>query len=224
MRENLTQAIEDYIKVIYELTRNGDRATTNQLAERLDITPASVTGMLKNMAAVNPPLVEYQKYHGVLLSPYGEKVALEVLRHHRLLEMFLHQVLGYEWDEVHVEADRLEHVISEDLEERIAAALGNPAHDPHGDPIPTRDLRMPDSPSKTLFDLSPGQRAVVHRVGSDDPNLLRHLANLGIIPQANLTVIEFSPFDENLTMQVDGKTQLAVLGSKITRAVFVEII
>ena len=223
MPENLTQAEEDYIKAIYRLTRGGQRATTNQLAEHLGITAASVTGMLKTLASAHPPLVDYQKHHGVLLTPYGEKVALEVLRHHRLLEMFLHQVLGYEWDEVHLEADRLEHVISEEFEERMAAALGNPEHDPHGDPIPSRDLLMPDTPSLTLFDLRPGQRAVVHRVESADPDLLRHLAELGIVPQVSVEVTAFSVFDENLTLQVSSRPHPVVLGPKITRSVFVEI-
>jgi DtxR family Mn-dependent transcriptional regulator len=224
MRENLTQAVEDYIKAIFQLTRDGERASTNQLAETLDITAASVTGMLKTLSAAHPPLVEYQKHHGALLTPYGEKVALEVLRHHRLLEMFLHQVLGYDWDEVHMEADRLEHVISEEFEERMAAALGNPEHDPHGDPIPTRDLLMPETPSLTLYHLRPGQRAVVHRVVSVDPDLLRHLAELGIVPLAALEVTAFSPFDENLTLQVSTKPHPVVLGPKISRSVFVEII
>jgi DtxR family transcriptional regulator, Mn-dependent transcriptional regulator len=222
MREQLTQAIEDYIKAIYALTREGERATTNLLADRLGITAASVTGMLKTLASSHPPLVEYQKHRGVLLTPHGEKVALEVLRHHRLLEMFLHQVLGYDWDEVHAEADRLEHVISEEFEERMAVALGNPEHDPHGDPIPSRDLRMPDSPSQTLFGLKAGQRAVVHRVVSGDPEILRHLGELGIVPQASLEVVAFSPFDENLVLQVDSQPERIVLGPRLTRSIFVE--
>jgi len=223
MRENLTQAVEDYIKAIFQLTRDGERATTNQMADELGITAASVTGMLKTLASAHPPLVDYQKHHGALLTPYGEKVALEVLRHHRLLEMFLHQVLGYEWDEVHAEADRLEHVISEEFEERMAATLGNPEHDPHGDPIPTRDLLMPATPTLKLYDLRPGQHAVVRRVVSTDPDLLRHLGELGIVPEAVVEVTAYSSFDENLTLQVSAKPHPVVLGPKITRSVFVEI-
>jgi DtxR family transcriptional regulator, Mn-dependent transcriptional regulator len=222
MRVNLTQAIEDYLKTIYELTTGGERAATNQIAEKLGVTAASVTGMLKTLAETRPPLVDYQKHRGVVLSAQGEKVALEIVRHHRLLEMFLHQVLGYEWDEVHAEADRLEHVISEQFEERMAAALGDPAHDPHGEPIPSRDLEMPKTPTLPLFDLRPGQTAVVRRVASSNPELLRHLADLGIIPLAELTVGAFSPYDENMTLQIHGKDQPIVLGPKITRAVFVE--
>ncbi len=143
MRTNLTQTIEDYLKSIYELTRSGQRASTNQLALYLGVTPASVSEMIKKLAESQPSLVDYQKHHGVILTQDGERIALEILRHHRLLEMYLHQVLGYGWDEVHDEADRLEHVISEEFEERIAQALGNPQRDPHGDPIPTRDFQLP---------------------------------------------------------------------------------
>ncbi|HEY4718118.1 MAG TPA: metal-dependent transcriptional regulator, partial [Anaerolineales bacterium] len=115
-RETLSQSIEDYLKAVYELTRGEGRASTNALAEYLNIAPASVTGMLQKLAATEPALLEYQKHHGVRLTPAGEKVALETIRHHRLLELFLHQMLGYEWDQVHEEADRLEHVISEQFE------------------------------------------------------------------------------------------------------------
>ena len=120
MRKNLTKVIEDYLKKIYELTQSDERATTNQIAERMGVTPASVTNMIQKLSASVPPLLEYRKHHGVKLTAEGERDALEIIRHHRLLEMFLHQILGYSWDEVHEEADRLEHVISEEMEERIA--------------------------------------------------------------------------------------------------------
>lgn len=223
MHTQMTQSIEDYLKAIYACTAEGERATTNQLAERLGVTAASVTGMLQKLTATHPPLVDYQKHRGVLLTPDGEKVALEVLRHHRLLEVFLYQVLGYDWDEVHAEADRLEHVISEEFEERLALTLGNPQHDPHGDPIPSRELHMPDTPSLTLFDLRPGQFAVVHRVESADPDLLRYLGGLGIIPQAVLEALAFSPFDENLTLAVEGRPGKVVLGPRLTKAIFIEL-
>ena len=164
MRENLTHAIEDYLKAIYKLQRIHKKATTNLLAERLDIKPASVTGMIKKLAATDPPLVEYQRHRGVQLTPDGEKIALEILRHHRLLELYLHQILGFSWDKVHEEADRLEHVISEEFEERIAAVLGDPQHDPHGDPIPTQELSLPPSSSLPLSRLQPGDRAKIQRV------------------------------------------------------------
>jgi DtxR family Mn-dependent transcriptional regulator len=223
MSPNLTQAIEDYIRAIYDLTADGGRAATNQLAEKLGVAAASVTGMLNTLAGLNPPLVDYQKHHGVQLTPDGKKVALEIVRHHRLLEAFLHQVLGYAWDEVHAEADRLEHVISEQFEERMAAALGDPSHDPHGEPIPTRELQMPETSVLALADLRPGQSAVVRRVASSDPELLRYLGELGIIPQAEVKVLEFSPYDENLTVLVHAKEKAAVLGTKITRVIFVTV-
>ena len=221
-RENLTQAVEDYLKSIYEITQDDGRASTNRIAERMGVTPASVTGMLKRMAANEPPLLEYQKHHGVELTPEGEKAALEVIRHHRLLELFLHETLGYAWDEVHEEADRLEHVISEDLEDRIARALGDPQHDPHGDPIPNRDLRLPLETAVPLYALRAGQRGIVHRVGNDDPELLRHLQSIGVVPQASLTVLDYSSFDGNLRFQVGD--HVFVLGPMVTQQIFVEVV
>ena len=223
MRENLTRVIEDYLKSIYELTRSNDRATTNQIAERMGVTPASVTNMIQKLAATDPPLLDYRKHHGVQLTPEGEKEAIEIIRHHRLLEMFLHQTLGYSWDEVHEEADRLEHVISEEMEERIAVSLGNPQHDPHGDPIPSRDLHMPKSTGVTLSQLRPPQEAQVKRVSDSDPDLLRYLSGMGIKPAAYLIVLDYSPFDNNLQVQVAGENEPVVLGSRVTSQVFVEI-
>lgn len=224
MRENLTQSIEDYLKAIYEISSAHGRASTNQIAEDLEVTPASVTAMLKKLAGTQPPLVEYQKHRGVVLTAAGEKVALEIVRHHRLLEMFLHQMLGYEWDEVHAEADRLEHVISEEFEERIARAMGDPRHDPHGDPIPSRDLRMPlDAATTLLSELRAGQKATVQRVRDTDPELLRYLSERGLIPKARVKILDYSPFDENLSLQVSGQDQPIVLGPRITQLIFVEV-
>lgn len=221
MRENLTHTIEDYLKVIFELTMTEGRATTKQIAERMGVKPASVTGMIKRLASSEPPLVEYRKHRGVLLTPEGSKVALEIIRHHRLLELFLHKTLGYTWDEVHAEADRLEHVISEDMEERIALALGNPQHDPHGEPIPTRDLRLPVRSTHSLNDLRPGQRAVIQRVEDDDPDLLRYLFDIGLTPKACISVLNYSAFDGNLQIEVGD--QVLVLGPSVTQQIFVEV-
>ena len=171
MDANLTHAIEDYLKVIYDISATRGRASTSQIAAVLEVKPASVTGMIQKLAAVTPPLVEYQKHHGVILTSEGELVALEVIRHHRLLETFLHETLGYDWDKVDAEADRLEHVISEEFEERIAQALGDPTHDPHGDPIPTRELKMPTQSTTRLKDLRSGQQAIIKRVRDTDPEL-----------------------------------------------------
>lgn len=223
MRENLTRVIEDYLKTIYDLTVSSERATTNQIAERMGVTPASVTNMIQKLSNTHPPLLDYRKHRGVKLSPEGEKVALEIIRHHRLLEMFLQQTLGYSWDEVHEEADRLEHVISEEMEERIAMSLGDPLLDPHGDPIPTRDLKLPESSEVTLSQLRPTQEALVHRVRDSDPELLRYLSELGIIPEARLKILDYSPFDNNLQVKMEGQEESVVLGPRVTSQVFVEI-
>ena len=224
MRENLTRVIEDYLKTIYDLTAGGERASTNQIAERMDVTPASVTNMIQKLAEAQPPLLDYRKHRGVKLTPEGEKVALEIIRHHRLLEMFLHQTLGYSWDEVHDEADRLEHVISEELEERIASSLGDPQHDPHGDPIPTRDLHLPESSEVSLRQLRPVQKAQVKRVRDSDPELLRYLSEMGVKPEARLQILDYSPFDNNLRVQIEGESKSVVLGPMVTNQVFVEIV
>lgn len=221
-REPLSQSIEDYIKAVYELTRHEERASTNALAGYLGVAPASVTGMLQKLADTNPPLLDYMKHRGVQLTPEGEKVALETIRHHRLLELFLHQILGYEWDEVHEEADRLEHVISEQFEERIAAALGDPNHDPHGDPIPRADLSLPESPETLLSTLRPGERATVMRVRDTLPELLRHLSEQGVVPGAEIRVTDYSEFDGNLHLQVNEGGEEIVLGPRVTKQIFVE--
>ena len=221
MEKAWTDSIEDYLKVIFELTSKGDRATTNRLAERLSVTPASVTGMVQKLAETEPPLLEYRKHRGVVLTEHGRKVALQTIRHHRLIEMFLHQILEFPWDEVHEEADRLEHVISEKMEERIAQVLGDPTHDPHGDPIPTRDLKIPPSTSVRLSELRAGQRAVVQRVRDSNPALLRYLMELGLHPAAQVHVQDYSPFDENLTLKVEGQPDPVVLGPRVTHQVYV---
>jgi DtxR family Mn-dependent transcriptional regulator len=221
MRKELTPAIQDYLKAIYEICSREPRATTSEIAAALGVKPASVTGMAQKLAAFDPPLVDYQKHRGVALTDAGEKVALETMRHHRLVEMFLHRTLGYSWDEVHEEAERLEHVISEDIEERIAEALGHPTHDPHGDPIPSRDLEMPVSQQVMLSELRPGQRTIVERVRDDDPELLRYLSELGVRPGIELEVLGYSPFDDNLVLQIEGQAEPVVLGMGVTTQVFV---
>lgn len=222
MRENLTHAIEDYLKTIYDLTLVEGRATTSRIAERLEITPASVTGMVQKLAAHDPPLVTYRKHRGVTLTPEGEKVAIEIIRHHRLLELYLHETMGYTWDEVHAEADRLEHVISEEFEDRMAEALGHPKHDPHGDPIPSRDLKLPHPTTIPLEELRPGERGVVRRVRDDNPELLRYLSDIQLTPKARFEVVDYSPFDGNLHLEIEGQEGTIVLGPRVTRRIFVE--
>ncbi len=212
-------SIQDYLKRIYELTEGGTSASTNDLARELNIKPASVTGMIQKLAADKPALVEYQKHQGVTLTKDGKRAALEVIRHHRLLETWLVQTLGYSWDEVHEEAEKLEHVISEDFERRIAAALGHPTRDPHGELIPTEDLKMPLENSTPLSSLRPEQSGTLKCVKAADTKLLRHLEGLGLIPGAEIEVTDYSPFDHNLTIKVGQKT--TVLGLSITRKIFI---
>jgi len=224
MKTAVTHAIEDYLKAIYDLTLSQERASTNQISDALVVKPASVTGMIQKLSVSEPPLVDYQKHHGVALTQAGEKVALETIRHHRLLETFLHETLGFDWDTVHNEADRLEHVISEEFEERIAQALGDPTHDPHGDPIPTRDLQMPSQASTRLCDLRPGQQALVQRVPDTNPELLRYLGDHGIVPGTCIEVLAYSAFDDNLTIRVQNHSEARILGIRITRQIFAKVI
>lgn len=214
-----TQSAQDYLKHIYELTECGQPASTNDLARELQVKPASVTGMIQKLANEKPALVEYQKHQGVTLTASGKKAALEVIRHHRLLEAWLVQTLNYSWDEVHEEAERMEHAVSVDLIQRIADALGNPSRDPHGELIPTADLKMPVDDSAPLSSLRPSQSATIQRVSAQDVNLLRHLTELGLVPNVELEVTAYSAFDNNITIKVGRKSH--VLGLNITTKIFV---
>src|SRR5580693_3628729 len=189
-----TSAIEDYTKAIYALeSRDGDAVSTNALAERLGVTAASASGMVKRMGELG--LVEHIPYRGVTLTEAGRRVALEVIRHHRLLELYLVKSLGVPWDRVHAEAEVLEHVLSEELEELISAKLGDPTHDPHGDPIPTRDLTIDERKTESLQSLKTGARGVFTRISDSDPEMLRFLAERGIAPGDRLEVVDKQPFD-----------------------------
>jgi DtxR family Mn-dependent transcriptional regulator len=198
-----SEAVEDYAKAIHALQqRDGAPVSTSALAERLGVSPGSVTAMLKRMGEMG--LVEHEPYHGVTLTGPGERVALEVIRHHRLLEAYLAEALGMPWDRVHDEAEVLEHYISEELEERMAAALGDPAVDPHGDPIPDRELAVAPAEGTPLAGLRPGDSGVFARVSDSDPGMLRYLADRGIRPGAKLEVRERQPFGGPLTVDVEG--------------------
>jgi len=206
--------VQDYAKAIYSLETRDGTVSTTALAERLDVRPASVSGMLRKLAVLG--LVEHEPYRGVRLTERGRLVALEVIRHHRLLELFLVESLGMSWDEVHAEAEVLEHVLSEDLEDLIAAKLGDPTLDPHGDPIPSRELTIADDQARALYDLEPGRRVTFVRVSDADPEMLRFLAERGIVPGARLEVIERQPFDGPLYARAgDG---VHVLGATLARA------
>lgn len=221
----ISEAIQNYLKTIYELQQEMGKVSTNALAEKLGVAPASVTGMIKKLAEERPRLVNYERHHGVSLTPAGQKIALEVIRHHRLIELYLHQALGYSWDQVDAEAEKLEHVISEDFEDRIDALLGQPAFDPHGDPIPTKNGEMPRPDHPRLSELSAGQTGRVSRVRDDDPALLRYLAELGIIPDATLIVDGKAPFGETLSVRVGASSDSPshTLGKQVTDQVFVEV-
>jgi DtxR family Mn-dependent transcriptional regulator len=223
MISNISPATQDYLKVIYDLSEESGRATTSEIADSLEVKPASVTGMLQKMAKEDPPLVDYKKHRGVTLTCEGKKAALEIMRHHRLLESFLHEVLGYSWDEVHIEAERLEHVISEDMERRMAAVLGNPSRDPHGQPIPDQNLEISPNDDLPMNKLRPGQLAIIRRVEDNDPKLLRYLANLGLLPGAKITTVAYVPFDQTLRVQIGEHEDTAVLGPSITGEIYVEL-
>jgi DtxR family transcriptional regulator, Mn-dependent transcriptional regulator len=198
----LTDAIQDYVKEIYKLEAGGQRATTSALAERLEISAPSVTSMLKKLASLG--LVKHERYHGATLTDRGERVALEVIRHHRLLEQYLVETLGLPIDAVHAEADRLEHALSEELEAHIDRTLGFPTSDPHGDPIPGPDLKLAPSTSTPLSTLAAGAKATVSRVPDGDGELLRYLAKLKLTPGSRLEVRESAPFDGPVTVRVGG--------------------
>jgi DtxR family transcriptional regulator, Mn-dependent transcriptional regulator len=210
-----TEAIEDYAKEIYALARRSEGPVgTTDLAERLGVTPASATAMLKRLDEMG--LVRHQPYRGVVLTRAGEKIALEVIRHHRLLESYLSEALGMPWDRVHDEAEVLEHYISEELEELMAEKLGEPSHDPHGDPIPGRDLApLNDEGSRPLEALEAGESATFARVSDSDPSMLRYLAERGIRPGVVLTVTGRQPFGGPLLIDVEGREH--ALGGELVR-------
>jgi len=216
----LSQAVEDYIKSIYILDAESESeggVSTTRIAEALGVSSASVTNMIKKLAGMG--LVEYESYRGANLTDTGEKVALEIIRHHRLLELYLKEVMGYSWDEVHAEAEKLEHHISERFEERIAELLDHPTHDPHGDPIPSKDGVMPEMARRSLAEVKQDETVIIGRVTDQDPELLRYLEKLGLIPGAEVKVVEKAPFDGPITLHVDGTQQ--VIANRVATNLFV---
>jgi DtxR family Mn-dependent transcriptional regulator len=201
-KPDLSIAIQDYLKEIYKLQSEGGRATTTAIARRMGVAPSSVTSMLKKLAALG--LVEHAPYRGVELSEAGTQIALEVIRHHRLLEQYLAETLGLGIDAVHAEADRLEHVISEELEARIDEQLGYPTHDPHGDPIPDAGLNVDRTALRSLEALAPGEEATVRRIPDGDAELLRYLAGLMLVPGRKVVMRRSEPFGGPLTVDVAG--------------------
>jgi len=210
-----SQAVQDYAKAIWSLGRRGEGpVSTSALADRLDVSAASASAMVKRLEALG--LVRREPYRGVELSPAGERVALEVLRHHRLLELYLAEALGMPWDRVHDEAEVLEHAISPELSELIAEKLGNPTVDPHGDPIPGLDGEIDEGPTRALRELEPGQRGVFARVSDSDPDMLRWLSEHGIDRGAELEVIERERFGSGLTVRAGGREH--ALGERLANA------
>lgn len=212
--------MEDYCKAIFTLqSRTQAPVSTNALAERLSITPGSVSAMVRRLGELG--LTEHVPYRGVTLTGEGRSIALEVIRHHRLIELFLAETLDMPWDRVHAEAEVLEHVISEDLERLIAQKLGDPTIDPHGDPIPTAELVLDERSTHSLDTLQEGQLGVFVRVSDSDPEMLRYLSKRGIAPGSRLQVIERQPFDGPLLVSFDGRRQ--AIGGGLARAMRVQI-
>ena len=212
-----TEAVEDYLKTIYLVETEQEAVTTVELAARMKISAPSVTGMLKKLAELK--LVKHEPYHGVVLTAAGRKIALEVIRHHRLLELYLAEALGYSWDKVHDEAEKLEHHISEEFEDKIAALLGNPVTDPHGDPIPAKDGTIPPQNTVRLPDADAGESVLVTRVTAQNAEQLTYLGSLGIRPEASLTVIDKAPFDGPVHLRVG--TANHHVGLNLARQIFI---
>lgn len=212
----VSEAVQDYAKAIYSLHERSDEpASTSAIADRLGVSAASASAMVKRLETLG--LARREPYHGVELTPAGERVALEVIRHHRLLELYLAEALGMSWDQVHEEAEVLEHAISPELSELIARKLGNPTHDPHGDPIPTVDGEIEARRTRALADLEPGERGTFTRVSDSDPEMLRYLASRGIERGAKIEVVGREPFGGPLTVRC-GEREHA-LGDQLARAV-----
>ena len=222
MPQLLSAPVEDYLKAIYDLERVGAPAATNDIADRLAISPASVSGMVRRLAEQG--LITHEPYKGVRLTGDGRRAALRTLRRHRILECYLTEVLGYEWDGVHAEAEQLEHAASEELIERMAAALGHPSQDPHGAPIPTRDGRVEEAYLRTLADVGPGERVRVRRVQDEDAERLRYLAELGIRPGAMVRILDRAPYDGPIPLWIGagsgGSTR--AIGTGLAAQVFVD--
>lgn len=213
-----TPAVEDYLKTIYLLTQGELPVGTSAIAERLGVAPGSVTGMLKRLGVQG--LVEHERYQGARLTEQGRREAIRMIRRHRILELFLVEVLGYTWDQVHPEAERLEHAASDELVNRMAAALGDPQADPHGHPIPSSSGQIPTRTLPTLAELEPGRSAILRRVSDEDPEALRYLARLNLIPGVAIEVLERTPFEGPLRIRV-GKAE-EMVGLELARRLRVE--
>ena len=212
----LSQAVEDYLKAIYKLQGDG-AASTSDIAKAMKVSSASATNMVKRIAQMG--LAKHESYRGVTLTETGRKVALEIIRHHRLLETYLKEVMGYSWENLHEEAEQLEHHISEEFEDKIEAMLGYPTHDPHGDPIPTRDGQIAATTTDALADAEVGLPLTIERVSDEDPELLTYLESLGLLPRTAVTILEKAPFDGPIKLAVGEKEE--TIGFSVARSMFV---
>lgn len=218
MPASLSGPVEDYLKAIYELERSGEPAETNAIARMLGIAPASVSGMIRRLA--DQELITHERYHGARLTPAGRRAALRTIRRHRVIEAYLTSALGYSWDRVHDEAERLEHAASDELIDRMAEAIGEPTTDPHGAPIPTREGTLRERPLVALATLDAGAVASVERVSDHNGERLRYLAELGITPGATIRVMAREPFAGPLALMVDGEKR--TIGTELAEQILVE--
>ncbi len=214
----LSQAIQDYLKVIYNLQEDNDTVSTTAIAKELNISGASVTGMLKRLSTMR--LVKYHSYKGVKLSKSGRKFALEIIRNHRILELFLKEQMGFSLEKVHEEACRLEHYISNDFLKRADELLGHPKFDPHGHPIPNKDGSLPLTSETPLSDVDPGKEVKISRLADSDFDMLAYFEKLGLIPNVKVSVIEKAPFRGPITINFGGDNQ--IIGNEIAKNIFVE--
>ncbi|WP_069132410.1 metal-dependent transcriptional regulator [Rhodohalobacter halophilus] len=214
-----SQSVEDYLKAIYKLDQEGENGVSNsRLAEEMGVAGASVTNMVKRLSKMG--LVEYESYYGSRLTKSGEEIALEIIRHHRLLELYLKEMMGYSWDEVHDEAEKLEHHISEQFEDRIAELLNNPKYDPHGDPIPAKDGSMPQEHLFSLLEIKEETPCIIRRVKNQDPDLLRYLEERNLIPGVKIKVSRREPFDGPIHIFVEGEKGVAI-GASVASDIYV---
>ena len=197
----ITHAMEDYLKTVYLLQEGQEKVSTSAIAQQMEVSAASVTGMIRKLATMG--LLNYTSYQGVELTEGGQKIAQEIIRHHRLLELYLVEIMGFTWDKVHDEADKLEHVISEEFEERMSEALGHPTTDPHGHAIPAKDGAIQEVAYETLTEVDAGSSATVQHVNDNDPEMLRYLDQLGILPGTLVHVVAKEPFNGPLRLRID---------------------
>ena len=214
----LSQAVQDYLKTIYKLEEEGGPVATTQIAKSLSISGASVTGMLKRLAKMK--LVDYNSYKGVKLTPDGRKIALEILRHHRLLELYLKESLGFSLAKVHDEACRLEHYVSDEFVDKIDSILGKPEYSPFGNPIPSKKGEVPAQANKSLNEIEPGENVIIKKVDDTDTEKLKYFEEIGLLPDVEVKVIDKAPFNGPITLTYNGNEK--IIGNEIANSIYVD--